>query len=170
VKKLIKNSSAVSDVMGEVLMTTISVIMLSSIAVFVFSYDGAADIPHTQVKGWMNAQDDTISLVNSGGEFIDTESFEIAVNINENRSTYSSSQIYANLGNRSLWELGDTIEINTSGEWGIGIKEGDEIYVYLIATPSNELIQNLKLFSEGYEEIDQGIKGDNIYRLRGFSA
>ena len=151
VKKLFKNSSAVSDVMGEVLMTTISVIMLSSIAFFVFSYDGAADVPHTQVKGWMNAQNDTIFLENSGGEFIDTESFEIAVNINEHRSIYSSSQIYANLGNRNLWELGDTIEINTSGEWGVDIKEGDEINVYLIDIPSKEIIQNLKISSEYLE-------------------
>ena len=134
--------------MGEVLMTTISVLILGSIAVSVFSYSGPADVPRTQVKGWMNTQNDTIYLENRGGEFIDTESLEIAVNINESRSTYSSSQIYANLGNRSLWELGDTIEINTSEEWGINITGGDEIYVYLIDTPSNELIQNLKLFSE----------------------
>ncbi|KKG16275.1 hypothetical protein EO98_12030 [Methanosarcina sp. 2.H.T.1A.6] len=145
VKKLFENSSAVSDVLGEVLMTTIAVILLSSIAVSIFSYDGPADVPHTQVKEWMDAQADTIYLEHNGGEFIDTESLEIAVNINGSRHTYNSSQIYANLGNRSIWELGDEIEINTSGEWGVDIKEGDEINVYLIDTPSKEVIQNLQL-------------------------
>jgi FlaG/FlaF family flagellin (archaellin) len=148
VKKLIKNSSAVSDVLGEMLMTTIAVILLSSIAVSIFSYGGPADVPHIQVKEWMDTQTDTIYMEHSGGEFIDTDSLEILVNINNNRHTYSSSQIYTNLGNRSIWELGDTIEIDTWGEWGVDIKEGDEISVYLIDTPSKEIIQNLKLSSE----------------------
>jgi FlaG/FlaF family flagellin (archaellin) len=143
--ELTKNSSAVSDVLGEVLMTTVAVLLLSSIAVSIFSYDGPADIPHTKVNEWMNAQTDIIYLEHSGGEFIDTESLEIVVNINGTRYNYSSPQIYANLGNRSAWELGDTIEIDTRGEWGIDIVEGSEINVYLIDTPSKEVIQNLRL-------------------------
>ncbi len=91
IKRLIKNSGAVSDVLGEVIMTTITVLILSSIAVFIFSYDGAADVPHTQVKEWMNAKNDTIYLEHSGGEFIDIESLEIVVNINQTRYNYSSS-------------------------------------------------------------------------------
>jgi len=145
VKKLIKNSSAVSDVLGEILMTTIAVVLLSSIAVSIFSYGGPADVPHTQVKGWMDAPTDTIYLDHCGGEFIDTESLEIVVNINGSQHNYSSSQIYTNLGNRSIWELGDEIEINTSGEWNIDINEGDDINVYLIDTPSKEVIHNLQL-------------------------
>ena len=143
--KLFKNSSAVSDVLGEMLMTTIAVLILGSIAVSIFSYGGPADVPHTQVKGWMDAPTNTIYLEHCGGESIDTESLEISVNINGSRHTYSSSQIYANLGNRSIWELGDEIEINTSGEWKIDINEGDDINVYLIDTPSKEVIHNLQL-------------------------
>ena len=145
VKKLIENSAAVSDVLGEVLMTTIAVLLLSSIAVFIFSYEGPANVPRTQVKEWMDTQTDTIYLEHSGGEFIETESLEIVANINDNRYTYSSPQIYANLGNRSTWELGDTIEIDTKAEWGVDIVEGDEVNVYLIDTPSKEVIQKLQL-------------------------
>jgi FlaG/FlaF family flagellin (archaellin) len=144
VKKLIKNTSAVSDVLGEVLMTTISVIFLSSIAVFVFSYGGDNDIPHTQVKGWTDVQTDTIYLENTGGESIDTRTLEIKVNINESQHTYSSSQIYANLGNRSSWDLGDRVEID-AGEWTVNIKEEDEIKVYLTDKTSGNLIQDLQL-------------------------
>lgn len=144
IRKLIQNSSAVSDVLGEVLMTTITVLILSSVAVFIFSYDGAADVPHTQVKEWMDVQNDTIYLEHCGGEFLDTESLEIVIYINETRYNYSSPQIYNNLGNRNIWELGDTIEINTKGEWGADIVEGDEINVYLIDTSSKEVIQNLQ--------------------------
>ncbi|AKB17022.1 MULTISPECIES: type IV pilin N-terminal domain-containing protein [unclassified Methanosarcina] len=145
VKKLFKNYIAVSDVLGEMLMTTIAVLILGAIAASILSYGGPADVPHTQVKGWMGAPTDTIYLEHCGGEFIDTESLEIAVNIDGNRHTYSSSQIYVNLGNRSIWELGDKIEINTLGEWGVNINEEDEINVYLIDTPSKEVIHNLQL-------------------------
>ncbi len=145
IRKLIQNSSAVSDVLGEMLMTTITVLILGSVAVFIFAYDGAADVPHAQVKEWMDVQNDTIYLEHCGGEFLDTEYLEIVININETQYNYSSPQIYANLGNRNIWELGDTIEINTKGEWGADIVEGDEINVYLIDTSSKEVIQKLQL-------------------------
>jgi hypothetical protein len=142
-----RNRSAVSDVLGEILMTTIAVIIISSIAVFIFSYDGAADVPRIQVREWMDAQKDTIYLEHSGGEFIDTESFEIVVNVNGTRHVYRSPQISANL-NKSSWELGDRIEIDTYSVWNVDIKEEDEINVYLIDKPSNKVFQNLRLSTE----------------------
>ncbi|AKB30877.1 hypothetical protein MSSIH_0187 [Methanosarcina siciliae HI350] len=145
IKELMKKCTAVSDVVGEVLMTTIAVIFISSIAVFIFSYDGAADVPHTHVKEWTDSRIDTIYLEHNGGEFIETEALEIAININGNRYTYSSPQIYANLGNKSSWELGDRIEINTDSEWNVDIKDEDEINVYLIDRPSRKVFQNLRL-------------------------
>lgn len=104
--ELIENSSAVSDVLGEILMTTVSVILLSAIAVSIFSYDGPADIPRTQVKEWINVETDTIYLENSGGEFINVESLEIVVNVDGKRYNYSSSNISENRGNKNSWELG----------------------------------------------------------------
>lgn len=145
IKQFMKNRSAVSDVVGEVLMTTIAVIIISSIAVFIFSYDGAADVPRTQVKEWMDAQKDMIYLEHSGGEFIDTDALEIVVNINGSRYVYSSPRIYANLENKSIWQLGDSININTSSEWGANITNESEINVYLIDKPSKKVFQNLRL-------------------------
>lgn len=147
IKKLIENRKAVSEVVGEVLLTSIAVILVSSIAIFISTYDGAANVPHTQVREWMNAGTDTIYLEHSGGEFLETEAFEIVVNINEQKYIYSSASIYSNL-NRSNWQLGDRIEINTSREWGVDIKDEDEIKVFLIDTPSKRIIQYLTVSSK----------------------
>lgn len=144
-KKLIKNSSAVSEVMGEVLLTTIAVLLVSSIAIFISIYDGATDIPHTQVKEWMEEDTDTIYLEHSGGEFLETDALEIAASINGERYVYSSDDIYTNLGNSSSWQLGDTIEIDTSSEWGIDITDEDEVKVFLIDKTSRQVIQYLTL-------------------------
>ena len=158
-KKLMKNQKAVSEVVGEVLLTTIAVLLVSSIGIFIATYDGATDIPHTQVREWMNAGKDTIYLEHSGGEFLGTESFEIAVNINGTRYSYPSARIYSNLNNSSTWQLGDRIEINTSSEWGVNITDGDEIKVFLIDTPSKQTIQYLTVSSK------QDLTPNGVYPL-----
>lgn len=145
IKKFFKNSIAVSDVLGEILMTTVAVILIGSIAVSIFSYGGPDDSPHTQVNEWIDAETDKIYLENSGGEFINTENLEIVVNVNGNRYTYSSSNISGNLGNKNNWELGDRIEINTSSEWDLHIEEEDEVDMYLIDKPSKKVFQKLRL-------------------------
>lgn len=145
VKKIIENSSAVSDVLGEILMTTVAVILIGSITVSIFSYGGPDDNPHTQVNEWIDVETDTIHLENSGGEFIDTGDIEIVVNVNGIRYTYSSSNISENLGNKNSWELGDRIEINTSSEWNLQIEEEDEVDMYLIDKRSKKVFQKLRL-------------------------
>ncbi|MDY0246019.1 MAG: type IV pilin N-terminal domain-containing protein [Methanosarcina mazei] len=145
IKKFFKNSSAVSDVLGEILMTTVAVILIGSIAVSIFSYGGPDDNPHTQVNEWIDVETDTIHLENSGGEFIDTGDIEIVVNVNGIRYTYSSSNISENLGNKNSWELGDRIEINTSSEWNLQIEEEDEVDMYLIDKRSKKVFQKLRL-------------------------
>lgn len=147
VKKFMENEKAVSEVVGEILLTTIAVLLVSSIAIFIATYDGATDVPHTQVREWMNAGRDTIYLEHSGGEFLETDTFEIVVNINGQKYTYPSSSIYSNL-NKSSWQLGDRIEINTSSEWGVEVREGDEIKVFLIDIPSKQTIQYLTISSK----------------------
>ncbi|AKB80375.1 hypothetical protein MSHOH_3892 [Methanosarcina horonobensis HB-1 = JCM 15518] len=147
IKRFMKNQKAVSEVVGEVLLTTIAVLLVSSIGIFIATYDGATDIPHTQVREWMNAGKDTIYLEHSGGEFLGTDAFEIVVNINEQKYVYPSASIYSNLNNSS-WQLGDRIEINTSSEWGVNITDGDEIKVFLIDIPSRQTIQYLTISSK----------------------
>lgn len=144
-KKLIKNNGAVSEVMGEVLLTSIAVLLVSSIGIFISTYDGATDVPHTQVKEWMNEGTDIIYLEHNGGEFLEIEAFEIAVNINGTKYIPPAS-IYSDL-NRSSWQLGDRIEINTSSNWGVDIKDKDEIKVFLIDIPSKQTIQYLTISS-----------------------
>lgn len=146
-KELMKNSGAVSEVMGEVLLTTIAVLLISSIGIFIATYDGATDIPHTQVKEWMDEGTDNIYLEHSGGEFLGTKSFKIIVNINGQKYE-PSTEIYSDLNNSNIWQLGDRIEINTSSEWGVNITNGDEIKVFLIDTPSNQTIQHLTISSK----------------------
>lgn len=151
-KELMKNSGAVSEVMGEVLLTTIAVLLISSIGIFIATYDGATDIPHTQVKEWMDEGTDIIYLEHSGGEFLAVEDLEIAVNINGSKYTINdpSSEVYSNLNNSGSWQLGDRIEINTSSKWGVNITDGDEIKVFLIDTPSKQTIQHLTISSKQY--------------------
>jgi len=148
IKRFMKNQKAVSEVVGEVLLTTIAVLLVSSIGIFISTYDGATDIPHTQVREWVNEGKDIIYLEHSGGEFLGTDAFEIAVNINGQKYTYPSASIYSSLNNSSIWQLGDRIEINTSREWGVDIETGDEIKVFLIDTPSKQTIQYLMVSSK----------------------
>jgi len=144
-KKLIENRSAVSEVMGEILMTTIAILLVSVISIFIFTYDGADDVPHTQVKEWIDADTDKIYLEHGGGKFLETEAFEIVATINGERYVYTSSKIYAELGNQSSWQLGDTIEIDASDEWGIDIRDEDSVKVFLIDKTSRQVIQYLTL-------------------------
>lgn len=153
-KKLMKNNCAVSEVMGEVLLTTIAVLLVSSIGIFISTYDGAVDVPHTQVKEWMNKQTDIIYLEHSGGEFLKTEDFEAAVSINGIRYVYTSDNITENLKNSSSWGLGQTIEINTSSKWGIDITDKDDIKVFLIDIPTKQVIQQLTVSSGEIESSD----------------
>ncbi len=168
--KLVKDSYAVSEVMGEVLLTTIAVLLVSSIAIFISTYDGAVDVPHTQVKEWMNEQNDTIYLEHSGGEFLKTGAFEIVASINGERYVYSSDEIYANLNNSSSWGLGETIEIDTSSEWGLDIKDEDEIRVFLIDKPSKQVIQQLILSSGETENSGWVTPGGSAIDTSGGSA
>ncbi|AKB73364.1 hypothetical protein MSLAZ_0103 [Methanosarcina lacustris Z-7289] len=147
-KKITSDEQAVSEVMGQVLLVGIAVIMLSSLSVFVFSQDGPADIPHTDVLEIMDTSTDTICLKHGGGEPIRAEDAEIILNINGKKYVYTSSQIYKSLGNRSVWDVGDTIEINTMSTWTVDLKNRDEVELYLVDTPSKELIRKSSLTTE----------------------
>ena len=147
-KKITSDEQAVSEVMGQVLLVSIVVIMLGLLSVFVFSQEGPVDIPHTDIQEIMDTSTDTIYMKHGGGEPIRTEDAEIIVNINGKKYVYTSSQIYKSLGNRSVWEVGDTIEINTMSTWKVNLKNSDEVELFLVDTPSNELIQKSRLTTE----------------------
>ncbi|KKG11439.1 type IV pilin N-terminal domain-containing protein [Methanosarcina sp. 2.H.A.1B.4] len=144
-KKITSDEQAVSEVMGVVLLVGIVVIMLSVLGVSVFAQDGPDDVPHTNVQEIMDISTDTIYLKHNGGEPISTEDAEIIVNINGRKYEYNSSQIYENLGNSSVWKIGDTIEINTMSTWTVNLQNNDRVELFLVDTPSNELIQKSRL-------------------------
>ncbi len=146
--KGLKKEAAVSEVMGVVLLTGIVVIMLSTLGTTVFSMEGPDDVPHTNVQEIMDISTDTIYLKNGGGEPVSTENLRIIVNINDRKYEYTPSQIYVSLENSSIWKIGDTIEINTKDTWGVNLNNNDKVELFLVDTPSNELIQKSTLTSE----------------------
>ena len=146
-KQITQEENAVSEVIGQVLLAGIVVIMLSVLSVFVFSQDGPADVPHTDVQEIMDTSTDTIYLKHNGGEPISPEDAEIIVNINGKKYVFTSSQIYESLGNSNVWEVGDTIEINTMKSWGVALNNNDHVELFLVDTPSNELIRKSTLTS-----------------------
>jgi len=153
-KKIISNEQAVSEVMGQVLLVGIVVIMLSVLGVFVYSQDGPADVPHTDVQEIMETSTDTIYLKHNGGEPISSRDAEIIVNINGKKYVFTSPQIYESLGNSNVWEVGDTIEINTMKSWGVTLNNNDEVELFLVDTPSNELIQKSTLTTKSQKKPD----------------
>ena len=152
--KITSNEQAVSEVLGQVLLVGIVVIMLSVLGVFVSSQDGPADVPHTDVQEIMETSTDTIYLKHNGGEPISPEDAEIIVNINGKKYVFTSLQIYESLGNSNVWEVGDTIEINTMKSWGVTLNNNDEVELFLVDTPSNELIQKSTLTTKSQKKPD----------------
>ncbi|WP_410508432.1 type IV pilin N-terminal domain-containing protein [Methanosarcina hadiensis] len=152
--KGLKKEAAVSEVMGVVLLTGIVVIMLSTLGVYVFSMEGPDDVPHTNVQEIMDISTDTIYLKNNGGEPVSTENLRIIVNVNGKKYEYNSTQIYENLEYSNVWKMGDTIEINTKDTWGVNLNNNDKVELFLVDTPSNELIQKSTLTSEPQKNSD----------------
>lgn len=138
-EKLKINSSGVSSVLGEVLITGVFVLSLGSLFVFVNSIDTPVDSTHLSVEEWIDTPSNTIYLRHVGGESIDTKDLNINVIICGTDHVYSSADISENLG-KSFWELSDVIEINTSKEWGISIPEENDVIVKLINLDSKEIL------------------------------
>ncbi|AKB73414.1 hypothetical protein MSLAZ_0153 [Methanosarcina lacustris Z-7289] len=139
-EKLKRNSSGVSSVLGEILITGIVVISLGLLFVVVNSVNTPVDSTHLAVEEWIDTSSNTIYLRHVGGESIDTKDLKINVNIGGTNHMYPSTNISENLGGKSSWELSDVIEINTSKEWGISIPDEKDVTVKLINSDSKEII------------------------------
>lgn len=140
--------NAVSEIMGVALLLGIVVIMISFEGAFVFSRSEPDDLPHAKLQEWMDTSENKIYLKHCTGEPIKTEELQIAVNINGKKYVCNSSEAYAGAGDNGYWELGEMLEINTSREWGLDIKDYDEIDLYIIDTPTKEPIQKTKLTTD----------------------
>jgi len=163
--KFIKDSSGVSSVLGEILITGVFVLSLGSLFVFVNSIDTPVDSTRISVEEWVDAPSNTIYLRHVGGEPIDTKDLKINVQINGTNYVYSSSNISENLGGKGFWELADVIQINTSQEWGIGIANEENMDVKLIDTNSKEVLPKYRIsFSpeSPASSIDFDIENDTV--------
>lgn len=146
-KDFTKSENAVSEIMGVALLLGIVVIMLSFEGAFIFSRGAPDDLPHASLQEWMNTSEEKIYLKHCSGEPIKIEELEIAANINGIRYVYNSSKAYAETGNNGYWELGEMIVLDAS-EWELDLKDYDKIDLYIVDTPTKELIQKSRLTTD----------------------
>ncbi|MCQ1536490.1 type IV pilin [Methanosarcina sp. KYL-1] len=130
--------------MGEVLLTGVVVIAFSMVATLVFSLDAPVDCPHVAVEKWGRAPTDTLYIRHCGGDILDTEDLKIMVSIDESSYVYSGADVSGNL-NKSVWDLGDVIAINTKNEWGVPLSKGDSVFVYLVDMDSKQVVRKVKV-------------------------
>jgi FlaG/FlaF family flagellin (archaellin) len=136
-----KNTEAVSEVIGEILLTAIAVLMFSIITVFIFSYATPDERVYADVDGWVNVDSDTIVLRHAGGERIDTEKIRILIDLNGIRQELDPADILSITGS-NVWQLGEMIVINTSTLWNTTINENDSIAAAIIHKDANMIIKS----------------------------
>ncbi|AFV25358.1 hypothetical protein Mpsy_3159 [Methanolobus psychrophilus R15] len=141
------DTNAVSEVIGEVLMTAIAVLAFSVIAVFLFSYVGADERVHVNIGGWVDVDSDTIYIRHTGGEQVDLNKVQLILNLNGTQRDFSSPQLVQLFGNDS-WHLGETIEIKTDVLWNTSINEDDYVGIILLQTGSNIVIKSGSLLGD----------------------
>ena len=151
-----KDCRAVSEVIGQVLMVAVVILAFSSIAVFVFSDEGAVKPPHTPKVDLQESVDtdaDTVQIFHRGGEAVDLEDAKIVLNINgqqEEFDLYSDPGVRHNAKNNVLM-AGDEIIIDTNLSRGRDLNSTDIIEMFFVHTGSDQVIQKVTLQS-GYEE------------------
>lgn len=148
IKVFRKNHSAVSEIVGTVLLLGIVVIMFSFLGAYTFAQKGPDDVPHTRLQEWRDSSGDTIYVKHTGGDFLYTENCEIVLNIKGEKYVYPSKMISEGLGNESVWRLGETLTIDAGNLWGVNITNDDEIELLVVDTPSKQPIQVARLTKE----------------------
>ncbi|MDK2938510.1 MAG: hypothetical protein PWQ51_674 [Methanolobus sp.] len=161
IMEIFHDENAVSEIIGEILLTAIAVLAFSVIAVFVFSYLESEDAVHADVDGWVDVSSDTVYLRHSGGENIDLDKVELVLNLNGTRRDISSSQLKQIIGSNS-WHLGQTIVIDTDLLWNTTINEDDYVGMILLQTDSNLVIESGSLLGEELEMGSGSGSGGNV--------
>lgn len=155
-RALCQDCKAVSEVIGQVLMVAVVVLAFSSIAVFVFSDEGAVNPPHTPKADLQESVDtgtDLVKIFHKGGEAIDLQDAKIMLNINGQQEEFDLSSdpgVSCNATNNVLM-VGDDIVINTSLSRGRDLRSTDSIDMYFVHTGSDQVIQRVTL-QNGNEE------------------
>ncbi|MDW7732233.1 MAG: type IV pilin N-terminal domain-containing protein [Methanolobus sp.] len=139
--RFLENTDAVSEVIGEVLLTAVAVLAFSMVAVFIFSQVAPNEKVHADIQGWVGVDSDTIYLRHAGGEPIDIPQLRLIIGINGTGRELTPSELEQIKGN-TQWVLGETIRINASQLWTYDIGQDDNIAVTLIGTDSNLVIKS----------------------------
>ncbi len=142
-----KDCDAISEIIGELMMIAIAVVAFGLLAVIVLSYKGPVDSPHADIDGWVNAGTDTVYFRHGGGELIDVKDLMIMLNLNGTSVELSPADLALIYG-KPEWGLGDTIEIDALGEWGIAIGEDDYVGATIVHTGAGVVIQTGTLLGE----------------------
>lgn len=155
-----RDCRAVSEVIGPVLMIAVVVLAFSSIAVFVFSDEGAVKPPHTPKVDLQESVDtdaDTVQIFHKGGEAIDLEDAKIVININGQQEEFNLSSdrgVSHKVKNKNnVLMAGDEIVINTSLGRGRDLNSTDTVEMYFVHTESDQVIQKVSLL-RGDEETE----------------
>ncbi|MBC7085999.1 MAG: type IV pilin [Methanomethylovorans sp.] len=138
---LADNNEAVSEIIGEILLTGIAVIAFSIISVFLLSPQGFVEKPSLDVDSWIKTDTNTIFFRHAGGEKVETDNIRIFVNINNDRYHINPPKLLT-IYNKTSWELGDTISLDTLALWGKDIEDTDQIYVVMVHLPSNKIMKS----------------------------
>ncbi len=142
-----KDCDAISEIIGELMMIAIAVVAFGLLVVIVLSYKGPADSPHADIDGWVNVGTDTVYFRHGGGELIDVKDLMIMLNLNGTSVELSPADLALIYG-KPEWGLGDTIEIDALGEWGIAIGEDDYVGATIVHTGAGVVIQTGTLLGE----------------------
>ncbi|MHC1565217.1 MAG: type IV pilin N-terminal domain-containing protein [Candidatus Syntropharchaeales archaeon] len=141
--RFIRDENAVSEIVGEILMIGVVVISFGLVTTFVYTYLSGPDIsPGIDVTGIADDTLDTIYLKHSGGEWIGENELKVILRINNTTYQYNCTDEF---------RLGDVIEINTSGEYGLDLRRGEEVTILLIHVPTGQIISSGEL---GYRAAD----------------
>nr|WP_277985485.1 type IV pilin [Methanolobus psychrotolerans] len=151
----LKNTDAVSEIIGEVLMTAIAVLAFSVITVFIFSYATPLEKVHADIQGWVDVDSDTIYLRHAGGERVDIPEVRLLLDINNTRRELSSSEL-EQIKQSATWDLGEIIRINASQLWSYNIGQDDYVAIALITTNSNLVIKSGTLLGDSMNVIPSG--------------
>lgn len=146
ISKFIKSSDAVSEILGEVLLTGIVIFFFGALSTYTLFSDRPDYVPHAEIQISMDETSGTIYLKHIGGEAINPEELEIIIIANDTEFVLSPENISAKLGS-NLWEMGEKpIEINLKGlnKGEVpSFKNGGSIDLFLIYMPSSQVIQKI---------------------------
>jgi PKD repeat protein len=151
-KKFRLNECAVSDVLGEVLMTIIVVIMMTSIGMFVLSEPKISDVPHIDIYDQLDPFTDTIVIRNNGGESIPIRDLKLVLHSGSKEYVINgeelSSKLIEECEDNGYWDLSESISVNLLEVCSLDLENRDEdLDALLIHTPSKKVIYSSSISS-----------------------